>query len=92
MISMMKGSSKYVHQRTLVNTQTHISRLRSFQLQKTDLQNNSRAQTNFGGEHFVESSNVFFRRVSWLNCRPRWFEIRMDALELFLGAILKQRP
>ena len=34
-ISMMKGSSKYVHQRTLVNTQTHISRLRSFQLQQT---------------------------------------------------------
>lgn len=38
------------------------------------LQNNCRAQANFGGEHFVEVSHVFFPRVSWLNCRPRWFK------------------
>ncbi len=90
-ISMMKGSSKHVHQRTLVNTQTHISRLRSFQLQQT-CKTIVGHKLIFGENPLLKYLMFFFAESSWLNCRPRWFELRMDALELFLGVILKQRP
>ena len=32
---------------------------------------------------FCWSISYFFRRVSRLYCRPRWFELRTDPLELF---------